>query len=120
MAPSDNDLVIVVLLLILLLGILPLIVGKPHNECLFALVLHLDQLRVRLEGRYKHGISKVVMATLLVDLSRQLLDLQIVEALMHEQINAAHFVELVDTQTANRFEDPEEDHAEDDRPGDNH
>ena len=48
---SDNDLIVVVLLLVLLLRVLALVVLKSRDEGLFAVVVHLDELGVRLEGR---------------------------------------------------------------------
>ena len=54
---------------------------------------------------------------LLRDVTAKFLDLQVVEALMHQKVNSDYFVELVDSQSANRLEYPEEDHTKDARPG---
>ena len=53
----------------------------------------------------------------LVDVSRQLLNLQVVEALMHEQVNSDNFVKLIHAQTPDSFENAEEDCAENGGPG---
>ena len=58
------------------------------------------------------------MVALLIYVARQLLNLQVVEALMHQQVDADHLVELVDAKAADRLEDPEEDRAEDGAPSD--
>ena len=54
---------------------------------------------------------------LLRDVAAKFLDLEVVEALMHQKVNSDYFVELVDSQSANCLEYPEEDHAKDARPG---
>ena len=53
------------------------------------------------------------MAALLVNLTTQLLDLQIVEGLMHQQVDSDDLVELIDTQATNGFENTEENRTED-------
>ena len=55
----------------------------------------------------------------LIDVSGQLLNLQVIEALMHQEIDANDLVKLVYSETPDRFKDAEEDCAEDGRPGDN-
>ena len=59
------------------------------------------------------------MTLLLVDFSGELLDFEVVEALVHQQVDTDHLVELADSETANGFENAEEDHAEDACPGNN-
>ena len=56
----------------------------------------------------------------LVDISRQLLDLQIVEALMHKKVNSDDFVKLIDSEPPNRFENAEENCTENWGPGNDH
>ena len=116
---SQDYLVVVVLLLVLLFRIFALVVLQACNERLFALVLHLDELGVGLEGGDGDGVAQVVVVALLIYVARQLLNLQVVEALVHQQVDADHLVELVDAQAADRLEDPEEDRAEDGAPSDN-
>ena len=53
----------------------------------------------------------------LVDISRQLLNLQVVEALMHKKVNSDHLVKLIHSQPPDRFENAEEDRAENRGPG---
>ena len=118
---SNDNLIILVVLSVLLLCIFALIVLQMRYNCLLPLVLHLAKLRIGLILANLHIVfSEVLIAArlLLVDIAGELLDLEVVEALVHQEVDSDHLVELVDTQSANRFEDPEEDHAEDARPGD--
>lgn len=55
----------------------------------------------------------------LVDVTGEFLDLEVVEALMHEQVNTDDFVELIDAEPADCLENTEEYCAEDARPGNN-
>ena len=118
---SNNYLVVLVVLSILLFGVFALIVLQVRYNCLLALVLHLLKLSIGLILANLHcGIFEVLVAArvLLEIVAGELLDLKVVEALMHQEVDSDNLVELVDTQPANSFEDPEEDHAEDARPGD--
>ena len=56
----------------------------------------------------------------LVDVSRQFLNLQVIETLVHKKIDADDFVELIYPQAADSFENTEEYRAEDGGPGDYH
>ena len=81
---SDNDLLFVILLFILLLCILSLVVLQTGNECLLLVVVHFDELGVRFESRDRDSVAEVVVIALHVDVSGKLLNLEVVEALMHE------------------------------------
>ena len=58
-------------------------------------------------------LSMVPVLIRLVHISRQFLNLQIVETLVHQKVDSNYFVELVHSETTNCFEDAEEDCAED-------
>ncbi len=58
-----------------------------------------------------------MVRALLVNIARQLLNLEVIETLMHEQVDADNFIELVDSQAPNSLKNSEENDREDGAPG---
>jgi hypothetical protein len=57
------------------------------------------------------------MCALLINVSWKLLNLEVVEALVHKQVDTDYLIELIDSKTTNRLKDPKEDHWKDWAPG---
>ena len=108
--------IVVILFLVLLLSILSLIVLQSADEGLLPVVLHLDQLGVGLERRDGDWAGAEASLAVYITTAIELLYLQIVEALMHQEVNADHLVELIDSKPSNSLENAEENCAENDAP----
>ena len=85
------------------------------DESLLPLVIHLDQLCICLKRCNGHSIAVAVIAVV-VNVTTEFLNLQVIEALVHQQVDADHFVELVHAQTSNCLENAEENGTENDAP----